>query len=204
MKHVLIASIAAIAVTTTTMPAFAAPKVGAPAPAFSGETSAGETISLTDFAGQNVVLEWTNDGCPFVQKHYDSGNMQATQTAVNDADGVWISIISSAPGKQGHADAARAQMLTDSRNASPDFVILDQSGEIGRAYAAKTTPHMFVIDGEGVLKYAGAIDDNPSADPSTIEGATNFALAAFQSVAAGEEVETKSTKPYGCSVKYGS
>ena len=182
----------------------AAPEIGASAPGFDGKTSTGETISLSDFAGQTVVLEWTNDGCPFVQKHYETGNMQATQEAVNEKGGVWISIISSAPGKQGHADAARAAMLTDTRGAQPDHVILDPSGDIGRLYAAKTTPHMFVIDGAGVLRYDGAIDDQPSANHATVDGATNYALAAFNAVTAGAPVETAQTKPYGCSVKYGS
>jgi peroxiredoxin len=184
--------------------AVAGPSVGAAAPAFSGAASNGEEISLAQFAGKTVVLEWTNDGCPFVQKHYDAGNMQATQTQIADAGGVWISIISSAPGKQGFVDGAGADQLTNARNARPDYVILDPSGEIGRAYAAKTTPHMFVIDATGVLRYDGAIDDKPSASPSSLEGAKNYVLAAFDAVAAGEEVQDSRTKPYGCSVKYGS
>lgn len=197
-------ALAAFALLAPMGGAMAAPEIDAAAPAFTGQTSTGETISLSDFAGETVVLEWTNDGCPFVQKHYETGNMQATQKAVADKGGIWISVISSAPGKQGHADAARAQVLTDTRGARPDYVVLDPSGEIGRLYAAKTTPHMFVIDQAGVLRYDGAIDDQPSANHATVEGATNFALAAFDAVAAGEPVTTAQTKPYGCSVKYGS
>lgn len=196
-------ALAAILSSVSTL-AFAGPEIGAPAPAFEGVTSTGETISLDQFEGQNVVLEWTNHDCPFVKKHYETGNMQATQTAVNDQDGVWISIISSAPGKQGNVSADEANGLTESREAKPDYVILDESGAIGRAYAAKTTPHMFVINGDGALKYDGAIDDKPSANHATVEGAENYLLAAFTNVLAGNEVETAQTKPYGCSVKYGS
>lgn len=196
----------AVAATAALAPllANAAPSVGAPAPDFSGVTSSGETISLSQFRGETVVLEWTNDGCPFVQKHYETGNMQATQGVVNEAGGVWITVISSAPGKQGHASPARADELTTSRGAAPDYVLLDESGDVGRAYAAKTTPHMFVVDGEGALRYAGAIDDKPSANHASVDGATNYALAAFNSVVAGDGVKVQETKPYGCSVKYGS
>ena len=182
--------------------AFAAPEIGAAAPAFSGATTAGETISLDQFAGKNVVLEWTNHDCPFVVKHYTTGNIQATQQATKEEGAVWITVISSAPGKQGYVSAAEADALTASRAAEPDFVLLDASGDIGRAYAAKTTPHMFVIDEAGKLRYDGAIDDKPSANHATVEGATNYLLAALDSVVAGEEVATARTKPYGCSVKY--
>ena len=193
-------AIAAFAAT----PAFAAPAVDAAAPAFSAMTSAGKTISLADFKGKTVVLEWTNDGCPFVQKHYETGNMQKTQAAAKAAGAVWISVISSAPGKQGHADAARANKLTADRKATPDYVILDESGAVGKAYAAKTTPHMFVIDAKGVLRYDGAIDNRPSAKHATVADASNFVLAAMNSVVKGQMVAEKQTQPYGCSVKYGS
>ena len=183
-------------------PALAAPEIGAPAPAFEGAAISGETVRLSDYLGQKVVLEWTNNGCPFVQKHYNSGNMQATQEAAKTGGAVWISVISSAPGMQGHVSADEANALSESRSASPDEVVLDPSGEIGRLYAAKTTPHMFIIDEEGVLRYDGAIDDRPSADPSTIEGAKNYVLAALGDMDAGRSVESPATKPYGCSVKY--
>ncbi len=197
---------AALAVFVLAAPAaFAAgPKVGDAAPSFTGVASSGETVNLADFLGKPVVLEWTNDGCPFVQKHYDTGNMQAAQKAVKEQGGVWISVISSAPGKQGHVSADGANALTADRGAEPAYVLLDEAGVIGRAYAAKTTPHMFVIDAEGALQYAGAIDDSPSADPKTVKGARNLALEAFDKVAAGETVEVRQTKPYGCSVKYGA
>lgn len=181
------------------------PVINEAAPAFTGIASNGEEVSLEQFAGKTVVLEWTNDGCPFVKKHYNSGNMQATQeVAANNDDIVWISIISSAPGKQGHVSADGANELTTSRGAKPDYVVLDEGGVIGRSYAAKTTPHMFVIDDQGVLQYDGAIDDNPSASLASIEGATNYTLAAMSAVLAGETPDPSKTKPYGCSVKYKS
>jgi peroxiredoxin len=183
--------------------ALAAPAIDAAAPAFSALTSSGQTITLEQFKGKPVVLEWTNDGCPFVQKQYGSGAMQKAQREVDAAGGVWLTVISSAPGKQGYADAERANQLTASREAKPDYVVLDPSGEIGKAYAAKTTPHMFVIDQAGVLRYAGAIDDDPTTKHTKPQVRT-FALDAFNSLVKGEPIEVSQTQPYGCSVKYGS
>lgn len=184
--------------------AVAAPAIDAPAPAFLGATSSGETISFDQFKGKTIILEWTNDGCPFVQKHYETGNMQATQKAANKLDVVWITVISSAPGKQGHADAVRANLLTAERAAEPDFVLLDEDGSVGKAFGAKTTPQMALIDQAGVLRYQGAIDDKPSTNHATVPGAVNYLLAALASVNAGKPVAIKETKPYGCSVKYRS
>lgn len=182
----------------------AAPTIGEAAPAFTGTTSNGETVSLADFDGKTVVLEWTNADCPFVKKHYAEPrmNMQGLQTGAAEDDVVWISVISSAPGKQGHVDGAGANELTTSRGAAPAHVILDESGDIGRAYDAKTTPHMFVIKDDQSLAYMGAIDSNSSANPDDIDEATNYVTAALDAVASGADVETTSTKPYGCSVKY--
>ncbi len=202
MKTLLRAAACAVAAIST--PAFAGPAIDAPAPAFEGVTSEGEAISLDQFKGRNVVLEWTNHGCPFVQRHYDAGTMQATQAAAKDRGFVWISVISSAPGKQGHVTPAEANELTETRGAKPDHVVLDESGDIGRLYAAKTTPHMFVIDAGGVLRYDGAIDDRPTANHAQADGAVNYVLGAMNSVSEGLDVAEKSTKPYGCSVKYGS
>jgi peroxiredoxin len=190
------------ALTLSAAPAIAAPTIDAAAPAFSGVASNGKTISLDEFKGKTVVLEWTNDGCPFVQKHYETGNMQKTQNAANEAGVVWITVISSAPGTQGHADATRANFLTKERGAEPDFVLLDADGVVGKAYGAKTTPQMALIDAEGVLRYQGAIDDKPSTNHASVNGASNYLLAALTSVEAGKSVEVKETKPYGCSVKY--
>lgn len=198
LKLSLLTAVAAFAASS----AFAGPAVDAKAPSFSGLASNGETISLSQFKGKTVVLEWTNDGCPFVQKHYKTGNMQKTQKAADAAGAVWITVISSAPGKQGHADAARANLITAEYGAEPDFVLLDPDGIVGKAYGAKTTPQMALIDKDGVLRYSGAIDDKPSANHASVEGATNYLLAALESVGSGKAVEIKETAPYGCSVKY--
>lgn len=184
--------------------AVAMPVNGEQAPAFTGKTMTGETISLADFHGRPVVLEWTNHECPYVRKHYNSGNMQKTQRALTEAGAVWISIISSAPGKQGYVTAAKAQELTASRGVYADHVILDPEGTIGRLYAAKTTPQMFLIGEAGTLQYQGAIDDRPSANPKSLDGATNYVLAAWNAWRAGGSISDAQTKPYGCTVKYGS
>ncbi|MGD1982636.1 MAG: thioredoxin family protein [Chromatiaceae bacterium] len=182
--------------------ASAALQVGQPAPAFTGVDTTGQTHSLSDFLGKVVVLEWTNHDCPYVRKHYDAGNMQ-TQQREATADGVvWLSIISSAPGKQGHVSPAEADELTTSRDAAPTAVLLDESGDIGRAYKARTTPHMYVIDAEGRLAYMGGIDNIPSANPADIDEATQFVPAALAQVMAGKAADPSVTRPYGCSVKY--
>ena len=175
-----------------TAAAVAEPVVGKEAPLFEGTTSGGGTISL----------ESTNHECPFVKKHYESGNMQKTQAALTEDGVTWISIISSAPGQQGHVSADKANELSESRGVYADYIVLDPEGTIGRLYNAKTTPHMFLIDEDGVLQYMGAIDDQPSARPSSLEGANNYALAAWESLKAGEPIAETSTKPYGCAVKY--
>ncbi|MEM9667389.1 MAG: redoxin family protein [Pseudomonadota bacterium] len=174
------------------------------APLFSGVTSTGETVSLADYTGKTVVLEWTNHVCPFVQKHYDDSysNMQTLQTNAAGDDVVWLSVISSAPGKQGHVTGEEADELITSRGAAPTAVILDESGEIGQLYGAKTTPHMFVITADGSIAYQGAIDSIKSAKIRDIPKAENYVTAALGAVAQGQPVETPSTRPYGCSVKY--
>jgi len=176
---------------------------GDPAPAFTLTDSNGVEHSLEDFAGKTVVLEWTNKDCPFVKKFYKKGHMQGwqeTYTAKDDV--VWLSIASSAPGKQGHltADGWNSEIQKQDINATA--VLLDEDGTVGQAYAAKTTPHIYVIDGEGVLRYQGAIDSVRSAKTSDIEGATNYLAAAVDAVLAGREVAEHTTPPYGCSVKY--
>ncbi|TVQ88228.1 MAG: thioredoxin family protein [Chromatiaceae bacterium] len=190
---------AALLVTGT---ALAAPQVGQPAPDFTGTDTAGKTWSLADLAGQPVVLEWTNHDCPFVVKHYRTGNMQALQKQATTDGVVWLSVISSAPGKQGHVTAAQADELTSSRDAAPSAVLLDPTGEIGRAYGAQTTPHMFVIDREGTLVYAGGIDNRPTTNPDDVPGADNYVRLALDDLAAGRPVAKATTRPYGCSVKY--
>ncbi len=174
---------------------------GEAAPAFTGLTAAGETISLSDFAGQTVVLEWTNHGCPYVQRHY-GGNMQGLQADAAEDGIVWIQVISSAPGEQGHVDGPTALSLNEDRSATVAHTILDPEGTIGRAYDARTTPHMYVIDGAGVLQYAGGIDDQPrprDGDPAP----TPYVTMALDALAAGGTPDPAATMPYGCSVKYG-
>lgn len=181
--------------------AFAAAKVGQPAPAFSLPGSDGKAHALSDYKGKTVVLEWTNDGCPFVKKHYQ-GNMQSLQKDAAAQGVVWLSIVSSAPGKQGHVTAAQAQALSQSRGATPAAVLLDEKGEVGRLYEAKTTPHLFIIDKAGKLAYAGGIDSIASTDPEDIASAKPYVKTALAELAAGKPVTNAVTKPYGCSIKY--
>ena len=180
----------------------AAADVGAAAPDFSLPDSNGASRSLSDFEGRYVVLEWTNDGCPFVRKHYGSGNMQSLQKEYTAKDVAWLSIISSAPGEQGHVSGAEANALTAERDAAPTAVLLDPSGDVGREYGAKTTPHMYIIDPKGTLIYAGGIDSIPSANPQDIEKATPYVKLALDEAMAGKPVSQAQTRPYGCSVKY--
>ncbi len=182
--------------------ALAAPQIGAPAPDFTGTDSQGDTHRLSDYRGKIVVLEWTNHECPFVGKHYGTANMQKLQQETAEQDIVWLSIISSAPGKQGHVTPAEANELTASRNAVPSAVLLDSEGSIGQAYGAKTTPHMYIIDPEGKLVYMGGIDDTPSARWSDVETAQNYVRTALVALAEDKPVEPAVTRPYGCTVKY--
>lgn len=191
-----------IAFTSLSAVASAAPQVGEPAPAFEGTDTSGQRWSLETLKGQPVILEWTNHDCPYVKKHYETGNMQALQRDAEAEGYVWLSVISSAPGKQGHVTAEEADTLTESRDAAPAAVLLDPEGKIGRAYEARTTPHMYLIDEEGVLLYMGGIDDRATTDPADVDGATNYLRAAMSARAAGESIEPAVTRPYGCSVKY--
>lgn len=198
----------AVALTAGAMIAFSAnatPITGQAAPGFSNAvTATGDTISLSDFAGQTVVMEWTNHDCPFVKKHYAEpvNNMQTLQSEATAGGTVWIQVISSAPGKQGYLEAEAALAKNSERGAAPTYTILDPSGDIGRAYDAKTTPHMYVIEGDGELAYEGAIDSIRSARVSDIGKATNYVTAALTAVTAGATPDVTSSKPYGCSVKY--
>lgn len=198
LPYLMIAIIMAIAV----FPARAAVEIGKPAPAISATDVHGNEFNLEDHKGKIVVLEWFNKGCPFVQKHYDAKNMQHLQKDAAAQDVTWVTIISSAEGKQGYVTSEEALADIEAYGAAPTTLIRDVSGEIGKAYDAKTTPHMFVIDAEGNVAYTGAIDSNSSANPDTIEGADNYVTAAIASLKAGEEVETTTTSPYGCAVKY--
>jgi hypothetical protein len=176
--------------------------VGQPVPDFTLPDVNGRQVSLAAFRGRTVVLEWNNPECPFTQKHYDSGNMQRTQAAATGEGVVWLSINSSAPGNQGHMEAAEAREVVAEAGARPTHYLLDPSGEVGRLYGARTTPHMYVINGEGALVYAGAIDDRPTADSDDVEGARNHVLAALADLRAGRPVSVPTSRPYGCNVKY--
>jgi peroxiredoxin len=183
-------------------PAGAAPKVGVAAPAFTATATTGKPVSLADQRGKIVVLEWTNHDCPYVVKHYSTNNMQALQKEATGQGVVWLTIISSAPGTQGHVSPAQADELTASRKASPTAVLLDPTGVVGKMYGATNTPHMYVVDKAGLLQYAGAIDDRPTTRRSDVQGAHNYVREALQAVAAGQPVKTPATRAYGCTVKY--
>ena len=182
--------------------ASAAVKVGEPAPDFTLAGADGKTYSLGSFKGKYVVLEWTNHECPFVKKHYGSGNMQSQQKELTGKGAVWLSIVSSAEGKQGHVDAAQALELTKRRNAAPTAVLLDPSGEVGHKYDARTTPHMFVVAPDGTLIYMGGIDSIASADADDIAKAIPYVKVALGEAMAGKPVTNASTRPYVCSVNY--
>ena len=200
---IAIAGLGALAfLNTQPKPAEAAPAIGQAAPMFSVKDSSGKTRTLDEFKGKYVVLEWLNYGCPFVKKHYDSGNMQKLQADATKDGVVWLSVISSVPGKQGHSTAEQADENTKIHKAAPTAVLLDEDAAMGKAYSAKTTPHMFVINPGGNLIYNGAIDDKESTDTADVEGATNYVVAALQQAKTGEAVAVPTSKPYGCSVKF--
>jgi AhpC/TSA family len=183
-------------------PAEAAIVTGGPAPAFSVQDASGATRTLAEFAGRTLVLEWTNHGCPYVLKHYGSGNMQRLQQEATESGVVWLQVISSAPRQQGHLDGPGALARVRTDNAHPTATLLDPSGAMGHLYGARNTPHMFIIGGDGRVLYQGAIDDRPSARPQTLEGANNYVRAALADIAAARPVAVAETTPYGCSVKY--
>ncbi len=175
---------------------------GQPAPEFTLTDTNGQSHALSAFKGKYVVLEWLNHDCPFVRKHYDSGNMQSLQKEFTGKDVVWLSVNSSADGKQGNYSADQANALTVEKGAAPTAILLDGDGTVGKLYGAQTTPHMYVINPDGVLIYQGAIDSKPSADAQDIPTSTNYVKAAIEEAMAGKPVTTASTKSYGCSVKY--
>ncbi len=181
----------------------AKPTIGANAPHFNLPNAKGELISLSDFKGKTVVLEWTNHQCPYVKKHYRSNNMQMLQKKFTDQGVIWLSIISSAEGKQGYIDGATAEELTTIRNAFPTHVLFDPEGNVGRSYDARTTPHMYVIDANGTLRYMGGIDSIPSADREDIKNATNYVDVVVPEILNQKtNLSYNVTQPYGCSVKY--
>lgn len=197
MKPLFLAAAVAVAA-----PAVAQAVVGQPAPAFTASDSNGKTHRLSDFRGKTVVLEWTNAECPFVKKWYGGGEMQKLQGEATKAGVVWLTINSGAVGKQGHVTPAQANEKRTAQGFQSTAYLLDPSGAIGRPYAAKTTPHMYVIDPKGTLVYAGGIDDRPTANPADIKGSNNYVRAALADLRANRSVQVSTSKPYGCSVKY--
>jgi protein-disulfide isomerase len=184
--------------------AYAEPVIDKPAPLFSGAAADGSTIKLGDLKGKTVVLEWTNHECPFVVKHYESGNIPNLQKDAVARGIVWLQVITSALGKQGNVSGETAQKLNVHRGATPTNTVLDTDGTIGKLYGATNTPQFFIINPDGVLVYKGGIDSIPSADQADIPKAENYVSAALADLAAGRKVAKSSTKPYGCSVKYAS
>lgn len=201
-RRTLLAFAAALSLGATA--AAAAPQIGQPAPAFVARDMNGQLVALQQFKGKTVVLEWTNNGCPYVGKHYNSHNMQTLQKQAT-AEGVeWLTIVSSAPGMQGFMTGPEAKRWKARVGAHSSDVILDGSGKVGRAYEAKATPHMFIVDKAGRLAYMGGIDDRPYDDPASLQGAKNYVRAALDDLKAGRPVAQAVTRPYGCSVKYAS
>jgi hypothetical protein len=177
-------------------------KPGAAAPGFAAPDITGRIINLGQYAGQIVILEWTNDGCPFVQKHYDSGNMQSLQRRYTREGNIWLTVASSAPGEEGYVTPAAAKADLARWQAAPTHYLLDPDGVVGQLYDARATPHMVVIDRSGKLAYMGAIDDTPSTRLVDVKTAKNYLAAALDEIAAGKPVTIASTRAYGCSIKY--
>jgi peroxiredoxin len=198
MKRLFVPLLLSLAAGAT----FAAATVGEPAPAFTALDTAGKPVSLADFKGRHVVLEWTNPGCPFVVKHYGSANMQATQKAATAKGVVWLTINSTAEDASDYKAPAELAKWMQEQKAAASATLMDANGKVGRAYGARTTPHMYVIDTAGKLVYAGAIDSRPTSNPAHVKDATNHVNAALAETLAGKPVSVASTQPYGCSVKY--
>jgi peroxiredoxin len=195
-------SLAVVAISLLASPAVAEPQVGKPAPNFRLNDVNGRAVSLSDFRGKTIVLEWSNPECPFVKKHYNSGNMQKTQAAAAAGGVVWLTINSSAQGKQGHLSPAEAKALVAAQQSRRTAYLLDPTGAVGKAYGAKTTPHMYVINRAGTLAYKGGIDDKATPNPADVKGARNHVLAALDELKAGKPVSVPTSRPYGCNVKY--
>jgi peroxiredoxin len=199
MKTVLLAL---ISLTATTLIAADSPPVGTTAPDFSLRDAGGKTHSLSEYKGKYVVLEWFNPECPFVKKHYGSGNMQKLQAEYTGKGVVWLSIDSSAPGFEGNITPEQAQKVMKDWNTKQTALLLDPEGKAGRAYNARNTPHMFVINPEGKIVYEGAIDSKATPNPADIPSSTNYVKAALDESMSGKSVSNSNTRPYGCSIKY--
>ena len=199
LRHLLLS----LTLMLVSLPAWANAQIGQKAPDFTLKSANGETVKLSDYAGKIVVLEWTNHECPYVKKHYETNNMQKTQEKATQNGAIWLSIVSSAPGRQGHTTEAEAMAIEKKVGAHATHRLLNPEGSVGKSYGAATTPHMFIIDTNGTLVYAGAIDSDPSARHDMVAEATNYVDAAIADLQAGHAVKMAETKPYGCSVKYG-
>lgn len=182
----------------------AAATVGQAAPAFTLKDASGKTVSLADYRGKHVVLEWTNPGCPFVQKHYNSGNMPATQKDAMGKGVVWLAINSTETQSRDYLEPAKLVAWKKERQSTPNAILMDEEGTVGKAYGARTTPHMYIINPQGQLIYAGGIDSIPSASTDDIAKATNYVKVAVGEALAGKPLSVSSTRPYGCSIKYKS
>ena len=198
LRFSMLRAAAVLALITTAL----AVKVGEPAPGFTAKDSNGKSQSLSDYKGKFVVLEWHNQGCPYTQKHYSSGNMQRLQKEWTGKGVVWLTVISSAPGTQGFVTPTQENDYLKQVNAVPTAVLMDPGGTLGRLYDAKTTPHMFIIDPGGTLIYNGAIDDHATSDQADIATSKNYVSMALTEALAGKAVSDPATRPYGCSVKY--
>ena len=199
MNHILKSTLALLVAVGT---AVAAPQVGQPAPEFTLTDSNGQSHNLSDFKGKFVVLEWLNHGCPFVKKHYDGGNMQGLQKEYTGKDVVWLSIVSSAPGKQGHMSPEETNKTKEEKGSAATAILIDEDGTVGKLYDAKVTPELYIINPEGTLVYMGAIDDKKSVDAADVAGAKNYVKQALDEAMAGQPVSEATTTAYGCSVKY--
>ncbi len=182
----------------------AAPSVGQDAPDFSLRDASGKTVKLSDYRGKHVVLEWTNPGCPYVRKHYDSGNMAATQKDATGRGAVWLSINSTAKSSYDYLEPAKLVAWQKRRKVEPTAVLMDEQGDAGKAYGARTTPHMYIVDPKGKLVYAGGIDSIASSSPSDIAKAVNYVRQGLAEATAGKPITAATTRPYGCSIKYES
>lgn len=202
-RRTLVSTLFAGLLASATMSSALAVDVQQPAPDFTATGANGQPIQLSAHKGKVVVLEWTNHDCPFVKKHYESGNIPKLQKEAAAQGVVWLQVISSAPGQQGHVNAATAKQVNDYRESKPAGTVLDESGAVGKLYGARTTPHIFVIDQQGKLAYKGGIDSIPSNRPEDIAQAEPYARNAIQATLKGQQVAKASTQPYGCSVKYG-
>ena len=202
MYRVLKTLLASAALTSATLAQ--AVTIGQPAPAFEVKDTNGKLVKLADFKGKHVVLEWTNPNCPFVVKHYSSQNMQGLQKDAIAKEVVWLSISSTAPGHVDYLAPKDLDAKYQSWGASSSALLMDDDGRVGRTYAARTTPHMFIVDPKGVLVYAGGIDDKRSSNPADVATAKNFVKVSLGELLAGKQVSTPTSAPYGCSIKYAS